>query len=384
MNQVFPLVGFALAAASVSLTAAAHISLDAPVSRYYLAASSEADQSKLKSGPCGVTGDKRTSSLSLITTFKPGETITVSWRETVQHPGHYRIAFDSDGQDFPMPGAAVPSGVTLLVDNIPDKTGSNGLAYSQQVTLPNVECSNCTLQLIEVMTTAAPPYAASDLYYNCADLVLKAASGAGGAPSTGGTQGRGGSTATGGVAAAAGGFLGSGGTLSTGGARATGGARSSGGVTSSVGGTSMSVGGASTSAGGASTSVGGASMSIGGASTSIGGASTSIGGASTSVGGVSTQGGNTALGGTFTTSVTAVGSSSATGGAPGTGVTTRGATGQTNTGNTVPVASSSNDGGCGCHVEQTARTSASISAMLLALMLLARANYRRNSNASSR
>jgi hypothetical protein len=72
--------------------AQAHISLDAPRSRYYLLTSDQADQTKLKSGPCCVAGDKRTTNSTLVTTFKPGETITVTWREIIQHPGHFRLA----------------------------------------------------------------------------------------------------------------------------------------------------------------------------------------------------------------------------------------------------------------------------------------------------
>lgn len=155
----------------------AHISLEAPVSRYYQTSARQADQTKQKSGPCGNSNDSRTANASLITRFRPGETIVVSWRETVQHPGHFRIAFDNDGQDFSLPGEESPAGVVILADDIADKSGSNGVSYSQEVTLPEIECDRCTLQLIQVMTTAEPPYRASDLYFNCADLILAASGG---------------------------------------------------------------------------------------------------------------------------------------------------------------------------------------------------------------
>lgn len=177
----------------------AHVSLDTPMSRYYQTSARQADQAKQKSAPCGSSGDSRTTNTSLITRFQPGETIVVSWRETVQHPGHFRIAFDEDGQDFSLPGEAPAADVVILADDIADKSGSNGVSYSQEVTLPNVECDRCTLQLIQVMTTAEPPYRASDLYFNCADLVLAAAGGASSTnPPAGGAGGMGVRTTAGG------------------------------------------------------------------------------------------------------------------------------------------------------------------------------------------
>jgi hypothetical protein len=43
------------------------------------------------------------------------------------------------------------------------------------VTLPNIECANCTLQIIQVMNDLQfhfQPYPADDIYYACIDLVL--------------------------------------------------------------------------------------------------------------------------------------------------------------------------------------------------------------------
>lgn len=239
-------LGSAVAIVSLSTLGNAHISLDMPVSRYYQASSSQADQVKQKAGPCGVSGDGRTLTDSLISTYKPGETITVTWRETIQHPGHFRIAFDSDGQDFAFPGEDSPSGVVILADNIADKSSAN---YSQQVTLPDIECSNCTLQLIQVMTTDPPPYSATgDLYFNCADIVLKAD--AAGSTGTGGaTSGTGGTAATTGGSRSLGG-AGSGATtvvLATGGHAGLGGGTNTGGANNNGG--ALNVGGASATSG---------------------------------------------------------------------------------------------------------------------------------------
>jgi uncharacterized protein (TIGR03382 family) len=136
-------------------TAAAHAQLDGPTRR----------TDAMKDGPCGAPGSVRGDD---VTTLAPGATITVAWTETVDHPGHYRIAFDDDGQDFEDPVGPDDDFAGVLVDDIADKEGGT---YTQEVTLPSIECDACTLQLIQVMTTTAP-YGPGDLYFQCADLVL--------------------------------------------------------------------------------------------------------------------------------------------------------------------------------------------------------------------
>ena len=125
----------------------------------------------LKIGPCGAAVDERGTAINV---FQPGETITVSWHETINHPSTYRISFDADGtDDFADP--ATPDDFytndAVLIDEIPDTASGE---YSVQVTLPPVACENCTLQLIQLMLDK-PPYepGTNDLYYQCADSALR-------------------------------------------------------------------------------------------------------------------------------------------------------------------------------------------------------------------
>ena len=136
-------------------TATAHIALRSPAPR-------TADQ---KAGPCGAAGSTRGTN---VTTYAPGETITVEWDETVGHPGHYRIAFDDDGNDaFQNPNMPDDNFPSTLVDQITDRDGETH--YTQTVTLPATPCTNCTLQLVQVMTTAVPY---NSFYFQCADLTI--------------------------------------------------------------------------------------------------------------------------------------------------------------------------------------------------------------------
>jgi hypothetical protein len=132
---------------------------------------------EIKRGPCGKSNDARSGNIN---TFLAGSTITLVWDEFIFHPGSFRIAFDDDGADFPEPASytdfnpATEPGTTFIATNLlPEHTNGDGPVFSFDVTLPDIECDNCTLQLVQLMTDK-PPYTVggNDLYYNCLDIVL--------------------------------------------------------------------------------------------------------------------------------------------------------------------------------------------------------------------
>lgn len=148
--------GLVLASAQVAL---AHVALRAPIVR----------DDAMKDGPCGAVASTRGTN---VCTFRPGQTITISFDETVEHAGHFRVAFDTDGQDFINPTTPDDTDPTVINNNVLDRvTTPDDMNYTLDITFPNVECANCTLQLIQVMSTAAT-YDEGDLYYQCADIVL--------------------------------------------------------------------------------------------------------------------------------------------------------------------------------------------------------------------
>lgn len=162
-----PLASLALGAALVGAPtiASAHIQLVYPPPRTL----------ELKRGPCGAVNSTRGANVIVL---EPGASIDVRWTETINHPGHYRISFDLDGQDFVVPPTATGSteGMTnVLVDLIPDQTAPMA-AYTRSITLPDMTCENCTLQVIQLMTDK-PPYTtdalSDDIYYQCADIALR-------------------------------------------------------------------------------------------------------------------------------------------------------------------------------------------------------------------
>ena len=149
---------------------------------------------ELKDGPCGQTGSVRG---AFVTTFEAGQTIEIVIDEYIDHPSHYRVAFDVDGDDDfedpvclencetnggPDPVFAPGDPDVVLVDFIAD-AGTREQRFT--VTLPDVVCDRCTLQVIQVMYDKRPyTIGGNDNYYQCADLVLvpRAGSDAGVAP----------------------------------------------------------------------------------------------------------------------------------------------------------------------------------------------------------
>lgn len=107
-----------------------------------------------KRGPCGAA---RTDNPVVL---QSGSTVEVAFESTIYHQGVFRIAFspaNDEGFDS-----------YVLADNIPDINGQR--ARSHTITLPDMECDACTLQLIQTMPDRSPP----SNYFSCADIRLTA------------------------------------------------------------------------------------------------------------------------------------------------------------------------------------------------------------------
>ncbi len=128
-----------------------------------------------KSEPCG--GPATPS--HVVTTVQAGSQLTVTWTETILHPGHFRISIAPSPSDFVTPTPTVTNNdcisapieanpvLPTLADGLfPHTESAPNNTYSTTVTVPMMSCENCTLQLLQFMSSHQP----SCFYYQCAAL----------------------------------------------------------------------------------------------------------------------------------------------------------------------------------------------------------------------
>lgn len=170
-------------------------------------------------------------SAGTVYTFEPGAIITLGVTEGVDHDSYFRIAFDNDGEDgFKNPASIDPmnpgritmppaflnngtpradnprcmtdpadkcgksdhcnvvstTGATVLWDYIdPHLAADSAGTYTWTLKLPDVECENCTLQVIQVMEDPAGTFhgpfdGKGDMYHRCINIKLKKGAGTSG------------------------------------------------------------------------------------------------------------------------------------------------------------------------------------------------------------
>lgn len=173
-NQILSLSILVFGGLFISESVFGHAYLRLPVPR--------TNNDGIKTGPCG--GIARTATP---TVFTPGQVITVQWSESIQHRGFYLFSF-SPANDANFNQYALKAVFDDQDNNVADRANpATHHQYTTQVTLPNMECENCTFQMIQVMcdnpNIAIDPNNLIDLanpvtpagctnYYSCADIRL--------------------------------------------------------------------------------------------------------------------------------------------------------------------------------------------------------------------
>jgi MYXO-CTERM domain-containing protein len=175
-----------LGALLTASSAFAHIDLLDPPARAHGTAAGAMDDdanTNQKLAPCGQAVNGRT---DRVTTYAPGETITVRVAEETNHVSYIRVAIDLDGDDdfvlrqpvapatqFPPETQEVAQAAEETLDTehllsvFREFNTTNGVVLEIPVTLPNETCDNCTLQVIQLMYDTGQIY-----YHQCADIVI--------------------------------------------------------------------------------------------------------------------------------------------------------------------------------------------------------------------
>ena len=132
--------------------------------------------------PCGEGPDS-----NVVTDVLGGHPIAIRLNEFVFHPGHYRFALsvnsraelppdpDVVAQDGLSVSAAIqnPVKIPVLADGVFVHTSPPTGDWQTSLTLPNLNCDKCTLQIIEFMAEHGPNVGGGYFYHHCADLRIK-------------------------------------------------------------------------------------------------------------------------------------------------------------------------------------------------------------------
>lgn len=113
----------------------------------------------IKNGPCG--GLARSATPMVI---QGGTMMMFQWEETINHPGKFLFSLSTTGNDQNFALMAMVPDDQNLGNNLPHR-------FQAQVMIPNINCPNCTIQMIQSMeeNPAVPSF-----YYSCADVSIVA------------------------------------------------------------------------------------------------------------------------------------------------------------------------------------------------------------------
>jgi hypothetical protein len=179
-----------LLAAAVALSAPvvnAHFKLLEPAS--WLVEDDKGDPQKL--APCGGTLGNPGMPTGATTAVTGGQKLKIVVEETVFHPGHYRIALARKRNLLPADPAvtmhdtergprsqsaaiAANPQPPLLADGLWPHTEKPTAKWETEITVPNITCDGCTLQVIEFMAEHPGVREGGFSYHHCAVLDITA------------------------------------------------------------------------------------------------------------------------------------------------------------------------------------------------------------------
>jgi hypothetical protein len=145
-----------------------------------------------KAGPCGGTNADYGKPSNSVTQATGGSRLHVKVQETIYHPGHYRVALavnspaelpvdpkattmDSDRGPRSVSGEIQsPVQVPVLADGLFVHAAKMDAPFETDVTLPNISCRRCTLQVIQFMEQHAANNPGMYTYHHCAVVQISA------------------------------------------------------------------------------------------------------------------------------------------------------------------------------------------------------------------
>jgi len=180
--------GAAVLSAVVSIAPAnAHFIMEAPAAT--LMQNAIGDPQKL--GPCGGTSADPGTPTGAVTQLTGGSVLHLKLRETVFHPGHYRVALartaallPEDPETVTREGPRGPISVSatiaadpvapVLADGLFQHTErpAPGTFWEADLKVPNVDCKDCVVQVIQWMAEHGYNPDGAYSYHHCATVSI--------------------------------------------------------------------------------------------------------------------------------------------------------------------------------------------------------------------
>lgn len=148
-----------------------------------------------KAGPCGGTNTDWGKPSYAVTKVIGGSKLHIKVQETIYHPGHYRVALavnsptelPADPETETKQGDRGPISVSATIQDPPQiPVLADGLfvhatrptgpmpPFETDVTLPNITCRRCTLQVVQWMGDHGFNNPGGYTYHHCANLQIAA------------------------------------------------------------------------------------------------------------------------------------------------------------------------------------------------------------------
>ncbi len=174
----------ALSAAFLLAPAGAHFVMESP------AASLEQNQigDPQKLGPCGGSAQDAGTPTGAVTELVGGGTLHLKLREAIYHPGHYRVALARSPEQLPadpetvtregprgplsVSAAIAEAAPPVLADGlfVHAERPAQGTFWEADLTVPNVDCKGCVVQVIQWMAEHPGVAEGGFSYHHCATV----------------------------------------------------------------------------------------------------------------------------------------------------------------------------------------------------------------------
>ena len=179
------------ALAVITQSASAHFKLMEPAS--WLVESDRGDPQK--AGPCGGSNTDWGKPSYAVSKVTGGQKLHLKVQETIFHPGHYRVALavNSPTELPPDPKATTtqsergpqsvsgeimnPVQMPVLADGLFVHHERTTTPFETDVTLPNINCKHCTLQIVQFMEQHGANNPGMYTYHHCAVVQITADAG---------------------------------------------------------------------------------------------------------------------------------------------------------------------------------------------------------------